>query len=373
MAEWAFSPRQTVSSSYGRTANAYALDRVPAGSSGGTASATAANFGLVGMGTDTGNSIRGPSSHLALFGIRSTIGLTSRDGVIPLAFDRDIAGPMTRSVEDGARVFNVVAGYDPADPFTAAGRDRREDDYTSFLEVDGLKGKRIGVLRVLVDTEDADAEVIALFEKALEDLTGAGAEIVDPVSIANMATHLEGGYFCPRFRYDMHNYLASLGPDAPISDVMEVLESGAYGEDAKRGLEFFAAQPADVAPEDLDEPCLPYLENPARLAYRRDVIAAMDAAGVDALVYPSWTNPPAPIDRANEEYRGDNSQRVAPATGLPATTVPMGYSRGSLPAGLQILGRPFSEGLLFTLSYAYEQATRHRHPPPGFVELPAPR
>ena len=120
MAEWAFSPRQTVSSSYGTTANAYALDRVPAGSSGGTASGVAANFGVAGMGTDTGNSIRGPSSHLALFGIRSTIGLTSRDGVIPLSLQSDIAGPMTRTVEDGARIFNVVAGYDPADPYTEA-------------------------------------------------------------------------------------------------------------------------------------------------------------------------------------------------------------------------------------------------------------
>ena len=108
MAEWAFSPRVTISSSYGTTANAYDLDRVPAGSSGGTASATAASFGVLGMGSDTGNSIRGPSSHLALFGIRSTIGLTSRDGVIPLSFDRDIAGPMTRTVTDGAKAFNVV-------------------------------------------------------------------------------------------------------------------------------------------------------------------------------------------------------------------------------------------------------------------------
>ncbi len=122
MAEWAFSPRQTVSSSYGRTANAYALDRTPAGSSGGTASGVAASFGVAGLGTDTGNSIRGPSSHLALVGIRSTLGLTSRAGVVPLSLDRDIAGPMARSVEDAARIFDVVAGYDPADPYTAPRR-----------------------------------------------------------------------------------------------------------------------------------------------------------------------------------------------------------------------------------------------------------
>ncbi|MEL7047033.1 MAG: amidase family protein, partial [Pseudomonadota bacterium] len=210
MAEWAFSPRQTVSSSYGVTANAYALNRVPAGSSGGTASATAASFGVVGMGTDTGNSIRGPSSHLALFGIRSTIGLTSRDGVIPLAFDRDIAGPMTRSVRDAARVFNVVAGYDPGDPFTALGRDRQEEDYTRFLDEDGLRSKRLGVLRDLVDTEDADPEVLAVFEQALADLAAAGAQIIDPVTVDNFAAHLAGDYFCPRFRHDMSEYLKSL-------------------------------------------------------------------------------------------------------------------------------------------------------------------
>ena len=132
MAEWAFSARQSVSSSFDTTRNAYALDRVPAGSSGGTASGVAASFGLIGLGSDTGNSIRGPSSRLALVGIRSTIGLTSRDGVVPLSFDRDIAGPMGRTVEDVARVFNVVSGYDAADPYTEAGRGRKEGDYTEL-------------------------------------------------------------------------------------------------------------------------------------------------------------------------------------------------------------------------------------------------
>jgi Asp-tRNA(Asn)/Glu-tRNA(Gln) amidotransferase A subunit family amidase len=372
MAEWAFSPRQTVSSSYGTTANAYALDRVPAGSSGGTASATAASFGLVGMGTDTGNSIRGPSSHLALFGIRSTIGLTSRDGVIPLAFDRDIAGPMTRSVADAARIFNVVAGYDPADPFTELGRGRREEDYTAFLDANGLSGKRLGVLRALVDTDDADPQVIAVFEQALVDLAALGAEIVDPLVIPNFAEHLEGDYFCARFRYDMYQYLQSLGPKAPLRDVMEVRKSGHYSPYIEGGLDYFGAQPPDVHPRDQEPPCLEFPDQPGRQAYLADVITAMDKAGVDALIYPSWTNPPAHLDNPDDEYLGDNSQLVAPATGLPAVTVPMGYSHAKLPAGLQILGRPYSEGLLFTLAYAYEQATRHRRPPPMFPELDPP-
>lgn len=368
MAEWAFSARQTVSSSYGTTANAYDLDRVPAGSSGGTASATAASFGVIGMGSDTGNSIRGPSSHLALFGIRSTIGLTSRDGVIPLAFDRDIAGPMMRTVRDAATVFNVVAGYDPADPYTEAGKDRLEDDYTSFLDSDALRGKRIGVLRALVNTADADAAVTGVFEQALSDLTARGAELVDPFEIRNLPEHLDGDYFCARFRYDMRLYLRSLG-DAPFLDVMHVKETGQYSPYIEDDLDFFGSNPADVHPKDLDPPCPDFFEHEGRQAFLSDTIGSMDAASVDAFVYPSWTNPPAHLDKAVQEYKGDNSQLIAPATGLPAVSVPMGYTYDSLPAGLQIVGRPYSEGVLFGLAYDYEQATSHRRPPEAFPEL----
>jgi Asp-tRNA(Asn)/Glu-tRNA(Gln) amidotransferase A subunit family amidase len=371
MAEWAFSAKQTISSSYGRTANAYDLDRVPAGSSGGTASATAASFGVIGMGSDTGNSIRGPSSHLALFGIRSTIGLTSRDGVIPLFFDRDIAGPMTRTVTDGAKAFNILAGYDPADPYTAAGRGRRESDYTRFLDKNALNGKRIGVLRALVNTEEADPAVIQVFEEALIDLEKSGAEIVDDFTAANFTTHADSGYWCSRFRYDMAQYLSSLGVNAPITDVIQVLETGQYSPYIKERLEYYADTPLDVHPKDGDPSCPDYSEHESRQAFLADMIRAMDDAGVDAVVYPGWTNPPAHLDKGAEEYLGDNSQLVAPATGMPAVTVPMGYTDGHLPAGLQILGRPYSEGLLIGLAYAYEQATMHRRPPVGFPELGA--
>ena len=369
MAEWAFSPRQSVSSSFDTTRNAYALDRVPAGSSGGTASGVAASFGLIGLGSDTGNSIRGPSSRLALVGIRSTIGLTSRDGVVPLAFDRDIAGPMGRTVEDVARLFNVVAGHDPADPYTEAGRGRAEDDYTAFLDPDGLRGARIGVLRALVDTEDADSGVVAVFENALGELAALGAEIVDPFDFDVGAQLEREGMSCRRFRYDMYVYLRSLGDAAPFTDVLAVLETGEYGDDAESGLRRSEGMPLDVPPAEWDPPCPDYLDNEQRQGYLADLVGAMDDAGLDALVYPTWLSPPAHIDRANEEYSGDNSQRVAPATGMPAITVPMGFTEGTHPAGLQILARPYDEGLLFRLAYAYEQGTRHRRPPPGFPEL----
>ena len=151
---------------------------------------------------------------------------------------------------------------------------------------------------------------------------------------------------------------------------MEVRESGQYSPYIEDGLDYFGEKPADVHPEDLDPPCMEFPKHPGRNAFLADVVGAMDASNLDALVYPTWTNPPAHLDKPREEYRGDNSQEVAPATGLPAVTVPMGYSYDALPAGLQILGRPYSEGLLFTLAYAYEQATKHRRAPALFPELP---
>jgi amidase len=370
MAEWAFSPRQTVSSTRGTTANAYALDHVPAGSSGGTASGVAASFGVAGLGSDTGNSIRGPSSHLALFGIRSTLGLTSRDGVIPLAFDRDVAGPMTRTVEDGARLFDVIAGTDPADPYTAEADARREADYRERLRPDGLAGARVGVLRALADPAEADPEVLALFEQALRDLEAAGATVVDPVVVRDFAEHLEADNFCNRFRYDMSLYLRSLGDAAPLRDVRELVGSGRYAPETADALERFTSGPLEGPPPAWDPPCPEYADHPGRQAFLAAVTRAMDAADVDALAYPGWTYPPATLARADEDYRGDNSQRVAPATGMPAVTVPMGFSRdGTLPAGLQLLGRRWDDGLLIQFAYAYEQATGHRKPPPAFPEL----
>ena len=375
MAEWAFSPRHSLSSSYGRTANAYSPGHTPAGSSGGTASGVAASFAAAGLGSDTGNSIRGPSSHLALFGIRSTLGLTSRDGVVPLLFDRDVAGPMTRTVEDGARLFDVVAGSDPADPYTIEADARREADYTQRLREDGLVGARIGVLRALAVPAESDAEVLSLFDAALEDLEAAGAEIVDAVDVPRLVdVHLEADLGCNRFRHDLAVYLATL-PAPPFTDVKDVLDAGHFDEGSRRGLEYFTSAPLTAPAEREADPCPEFADHPGRQAFLADVTAAMDAAGVDALAYPSWTWPPAPLDTAVEDYKGDNSQLVAPDTGMPAVTVPMGFTRnGTLPAGLQLLARPWDDGLLIQYAYAYEQATRHRRPPAGFEELaPAPR
>src|SRR5688500_15247599 len=198
MAEWAFSPYETVNSLLpGYTRNPYALNRVTAGSSGGTAAAVAANFGAIGLGSDTGNSIRGPSSHQALAGIRSTMGLTSRGGVVPLSLLADIAGPMTRTMEDAVAVFQVIAGEDPADPVTLpqafepeglrpGGRPAAIPDYRASLVRDGLKGARIGVLRQAYERDTLDAEIVKIFDAALADLKKAGAVIVDPATVEGL-------------------------------------------------------------------------------------------------------------------------------------------------------------------------------------------
>ena len=367
MAEWAFSPRETVSSSFGRTANAYDVNYVPAGSSGGTASAVAANLAVAGMGSDTGNSIRGPSSHLALFGIRSTLGLTSRDGIIPLIFDRDIAGPMTRTVEDGAKLFNIIAGFDPNDPLTVP--DKREEDYRDFLNPEGLIGKRIGVFRRLVDHDNADEEITQLFLNALEDMRSAGATIVDFIVIEDFDALNEDIKSCGSFRYDLKKYLNSLD-DPPIDDVSSLLESNEYAIESKSVLEYLSQFPLDISPNERENPCIIWPNHPLRNQLLENTIRAMDENNLDALVYPTWSNPPASINKANEEYLGDNSQLLVPAAGLPAVSVPMGFWQNRLPAGIQLTGRPYSEGLLIEIAYGYEQTTYHRMPPPGFPAIP---
>src|SRR6516164_4825450 len=366
MAEFAWSPFETVGSLLpGYTRNPYALNRVPAGSSGGTAAAVAANFGAVGLGTDTGNSIRGPSSHTSLVGIRSTMGLTSRAGIVPLFLNRDIGGPMARTVADAVAVFDVVAGYDPGDPVTTANQGKRPDSYLKFLDKDGLRGARIGALRQLFRETDTDPGVLHLMEQALVDMKGQGAEIVDGVDIAEIGQIPLGNLFCNRFKYDITAYLASLGPQAPVKTLDEILASGKFHPSIEKRMRDAQAEP----PPERNPSCIVAEESGGRLA--EAVQAAMDNAKLDALVYPSWDYPPRLIGDLNTPH-GNNSPRISPPTGFPAMTVPMGFVRGNLPAGLQILGRPWSEPVLIRIGYSYEQATRHRHPPASAPPLACP-
>ncbi len=365
MAEFAFSPYHTVGSILpGHTRNPYALNRVPAGSSGGTGAAVAASFGTVGLGTDTGNSIRGPSSHNSLVGIRSTMGLTSRDGIVPLYLDRDIGGPMARTVADAVAVFDVIAGHDPADPVTEASQENRAHHYADYLRTDGLDGARIGVVRQLSNTDTADPEILERFDEALDAMRENGAVIVDPANIPEQDEIPLGQRWCPRFKYDIEAYLASLGPDAPLKTLEDIIDSGRTHPSIRGSLEYF--REIEASPDE-HPGCRTAVENAARLraGFRR----VMEEHDLDAFVHPTWSNPPRLIGDLNTPH-GDNSQHLSPHTGFPAITVPMGFVRDSLPVGLQIIGDAWSEPTLIAIAYSFEQATRHRRQPSSTPPLP---
>jgi Asp-tRNA(Asn)/Glu-tRNA(Gln) amidotransferase A subunit family amidase len=371
MAEWAFTPYETVSSILaGYTKNPYSLDRVTAGSSGGTAAAVAANFGAIGLGSDTGNSIRGPSSHQALVGIRSTMGLTSRMGVAPLNLLADIAGPMTRTVEDAALVLQIIAGPDPDDPVTVAGTDAARDfspgghpaaipNYRSSLRADALKGRRIGNLRQAFESESTDAEIVKVFTAAIEDLRRAGAIIVDPVRVATDEIRRgQGAGTCGGFKYDINRWFAQHGENIPMKTLAAVIQSRRFHPSVQRRLEQSQAG-TEHGPET--DAC--NAEAAYRARVRTAVLDAMTANSLDAFVYPTWSNPPRLIGDLNTPH-GDNSQFFSPTTGFPAISVPMGYTRSNtLPAGITFFGRPWDEAGLIALAYSYEQATKHRKPP----------
>lgn len=360
MAEWAFSPRHTESSTFGTTHNPYNLAHVPAGSSGGTGAAMAANFGAIGLGTDTGNSIRGPSSHCSLVGFRSTLGLTSRTGVVPLYMRNDVAGPMCRTVEDATRVLEVIAGFDPQDTVTAYSKGKVPDNYMQFLQKEGLKGMRIGVLRHLSD-KDPDPEIKTLFEQAIKDLEALGAEIVDPIDIP-FFDQLRANQGCAEFRKDIEAFLATYVKSDSVKTLEDIIRIGTKSEYAQNGLEYFRDN-SGRNNKDILLPCRDPFTDVNRIAFRAAIESQMDSMKVDVIIYPSWNHKPATIERFNEDYKGDNSQIIAPVTGQPAFTVPMGYTSGNLPAGLQFLGRMFDEPTLIKATYAYEQGTKHRVPP----------
>jgi len=357
MAEFAFSPYETLSSIQGQTKNPYALDRVPAGSSGGTAAAVAANLALAGLGSDTGNSIRGPSSHTALIGIRSTMGLTSRAGVIPLSYLADVAGPMARTVTDAVTIFQVIAGEDPDDPMTARARGRPIPDYRASLVPDGLRGARIGVLTQAYVRDSLDAEVTAVFSKALDDMRRAGATVIEAITI-DQPRRAQGAGTCRGFKYDIDEYLKTRGQRAPVHSLDEIVASGKFDPSNARRLQQ-AAQSTPQGPES--EACK--ADTAYREAFGAAITTVMDEQRLDALVYPTWSNPPRLIGELTSPA-GDNSQVFSPTSGFPAVNVPMGYTRnGTLPIGVTLLGRAWDEARVFRLAYGYERATLHRHPP----------
>ncbi len=363
MAEWAFSPYVTESSIAGITRNPYDLSRVPAGSSGGTAAAVAASLGEAGLGSDTGNSIRGPSSHNDLVGIRPTIGLTSRAGIIPLFAHNDVGGPMARSVADAAALLTVLAGPDPADPVTRIAADRPRVDYAKSLERHGLRGARIGVYREYFSTPETDPEIQAVTEAALKSLQNEGAVLVDNFTIPN-EKQLEKNLWCGDFASDLNAYLAK-HPNAPFHDLKSIVASGLFLPYIEEEIRGAIAPPK---PDDRRTPCPDVYHDAPKIAFRDALAAAMLEQHLDAIVYPTWSNPPREVGDTKSPA-GDNSQVLSPQTGFPAITVPMGFTHGMLPAGLTFVGPAFSEATLIRYAYDFEQTVKQRKDPPLFPSL----
>lgn len=362
----------SLSSLGGQVHNPYNLEREPGGSSAGTGAAIGANLSAIGIGTDTGGSVRIPAGHNALVGLRPTTGLVSRDGIIPLSETQDTAGPMTRTVTDTAIMLDAMAGYDPADSETARTHNEiPEDGYTAALDVDGLEGKCIGVIQEYMtpDSEESDPRgepdaVTAVIETALDDLEEAGATVVDS-GISDIGPLVdEAGVITYEVERDFNNYLESLGDDAPVDSLQELVDSGTIEGEV---LENAFIEGVEVDSDELDEN-VDYLQAlRARQDVQETVLAAMVENDLDALVYP-MSNRIA--QKIGSDQPGGYNTGLAPVIGFPAITVPAGFTPESeFPVGIEFMADQFEESTLFEIGYSFEQATMYRQPPDGFGPL----
>ena len=341
----------TISSLGGQTRNPYDLARTPGGSSGGTAAAVAANFAMGGMASDTCGSIRIPAANNNLFGLRGTLGLSSRTGIIPLSHTQDIGGPLARTVTDLALLLDATVGDDPADAITATGRDRRPASFRQALSANALKGARIGVLKNLFGAAPEDAEVSGIVRKALDEMKAQGAEIVE-ITIPGLDEVVERASLINlEFKTDLINYLAQF-PGAPVKSLQDILDRGAFHAALEATFKLRNAAVAD--PEEIRQ------VQARRQALAAMVTAAFDEHRVEALAYPTLRRRPVVVE---EPQRGTTCQLSA-STGFPAMAMPAGFTTDGVPIGLEILGPAWSDARLVSLAYAYEQATRPRRAAP---------
>ena len=348
---------ETISSIRGQTLNPYDLTRTPGGSSGGTGAGLAANFAIAGIGTDTVNSIGSPASANDIVGIRPTLGLVSRAGIIPYSFTQDAAGPLARTVTDAAKMLNVLVGYDPNDPATAWSVGNTEQDYTKFLKANGLQGKRIGILRSFFGTAPINNEVNRIANQAIEDLKRSGATLVELNTpdldsgklTSDVSVHLY------EFKPAINAYLAAA--NAPVKSLQEIIASGQFHPNIKDSITKAQAL-------DLDDAYRQRLQKRSELQQR--VMQIMADERLDAIMFPHQQRLVVPIG----EKQADRNGALGAVTGFPSIVVPGGFSSPTptaaigVPAGIEFLGRPWSEKLLLEISYSYEQATKHRRPPP---------
>lgn len=369
MSEWAYWRGLRATSGWsargGQCRNPYALDRTPCGSSSGSGVAAAANLAALTIGTETGGSIMCPSSINGVVGIKPTVGLWSRAGVIPISHSQDTAGPMTRTLRDAAILLGALTGVDPRDEATARSEGHFHTDYTAFLDADGLRGARIGVARNFAGFHD---RVLELFDVAVRDMKARGAEVVDPANLphvddGDIFSELPARVLNYEFKAGINAYLASLGPGAPVKSLADLIAFNEANRD--REMPFFGQERFVDSLEsgDLtDEAYLTALATIQRYTREEGIDALMDEHDLDAIVAPT-TGPAWMIDPINgDRFDGGFSASPAAIAGYPDITVPMGFVAG-LPVGVSFFGRAWSEPTLLKIAYGYEQATKHRQPP----------
>ena len=341
--------------------NPYALDRNTSGSSSGTAVAVAASLAAAGVGTETDGSIVSPSNHACLVGVKPTLGLVSRSGIIPIAHSQDTAGPMTRTVRDAALLLTAMAGVDPKDRATASARGRIHD-YTQFLDPDGLKGARLGVPRKGLFGYSRASDRIA--EEALDVLRRHGAVIVDPADIPTLDEigRPEFEVLLYEFKADLNAYLARLGPSAPVRSLADAIRFNEAHRD--REMPYFGQEIFEMAEKKgplTERAYRQALGQCRRLSRTQGLDAVFAKHRLDALVMP--TDSPAWVtDLVNGDHFLGGSSTIAAVAGYPHITVPGGFAFG-LPVGISFIGPAWSEPTLFRLAYAFEQATKHRRAP----------
>ena len=365
LSEWANFRSSNSSSGWsargGQCKNPYALDRSPCGSSSGTAAAIAANFGAVGVGTETDGSIVCPAAACSLVGIKPTLGLVSRTGIVPIAHSQDTAGPMARTVRDAALLLGALAGADARDSATSAAP-TAVPDYTRSLDPKGLDGARIGIARTKLFGYHAATD--AVINRAIDVLRRAGAVIVDPADISHLGEYddAELTVLLYEFKADLNRYLAEFAPGAPVKTLQDVI---AFNERNKEREMPYFGQELFVKAQDKgplsDQAYRDALDKCRKLGRDEGLHATLDQQKLDAIVAPTG-NPAWPIDLVNGDHFLGGSSTPAAVAGFPHVTVPAGYVFG-LPVGLSFIGAPWSEGTLVKLAYAYEQATTLRQPP----------
>ena len=368
-----FASGGSMSSLGGYIRNPHDLRRSPSGSSGGTGVAIAAGYAQTGIGTDTGGSVRGPSTANGIVGLKPTHGLLSRDGIIPLALSFDMAGPMARHVYDIAVMLNVMTGTDPADPATQKSEGRVEADYTAALDPDALRGARIGIAR---DFLGQDGQVDWVIEASLETMRKAGATVVD-VRLPQWLIDAKGALYTTirwrEFRAQIPDYLATLEPGYPktLDELIEKsldITSPTSGGGQPNPPRWSLMQREDTSGLMTDPEYLAVHDHGLPLV-RAIIEGIMSSEDLDAIVYPTSPRPPNLVDGGGGGG-GPSATNIANLTGFPDLIVPAGFTSNRLPVGISFLGPAFSEARLLGLGYAFEQATKARRDPLNTPALP---